>query len=238
MSAAIQIAQMASADPIPPSRRLSSAVSAERERLTRELERRRARTRTLALELVQEEEAASALAARIRLLDELTGGVSQAEPDVRPQPRVAVPTRGVLRGARIRQVAVELLAASEWRDQPVQYADWFRLVESAGYAIAGRDPQAAFLTQITRSPVVRRFDRPGTYQLDHKALDVLKEEAAGLRDELAQLPAVDIAGSTDQSRELRDQRGRLTAALARVEARVEEAQAGVAAAARPERRAS
>jgi len=231
---------MASPEPIPPSRRLSSAITAERDRLARELDRRRNRARALTRELTEEEDAISALTARIRLLDEVSGAGNQAEPsapDLQSQRRVATATRGVLRGARIRQVAVELLAASEWRDQPVHYADWFRLVESAGYAIAGRDPQAAFLTQITRSPLVRRFDRPGTYHLDLHAADALEAEAASLRHQLAQLRPADAASSPD-AQELRDQRGRLTAALARIEARIEEAHAGIAAAAPAERRAS
>src|SRR6185312_871748 len=104
MSAAIQIAQMASPEPIPPSRRLSSAITAERDRLARELDRRRNRARALTRELTQEEDAISALTARIRLLDEVSGAGNQAEPsapDLQSQPRVAAATRGVLRGARI-----------------------------------------------------------------------------------------------------------------------------------------
>jgi hypothetical protein len=239
MAAAIEIARMATPEPIVPSRRLSAAISAERDRLARELQRRRAKARALARDLAAEEEAINALADRIRLLDEVSGNQGQhAAATPSPHPHAAQSARGVLRGARIRQVAVELLAASEWRDQPVHYADWFRLVETAGYAIAGRDPQAAFLTQITRSPLVRRFDRPGTYQLDPHAVEALAAQAAHIRDQLAQLPFADIATSAEDAQAVREQRGRLTTALARTEAQLDEAQAGLAAARGTTRRAS
>ena len=70
----------------------------------------------------------------------------------------------VLRGPAIRTTAVALLVASG-RDA-LHYREWFDLLTQAGHEVAGKDPLAVFLTQITRSPAVRKGARPGEYVLD------------------------------------------------------------------------
>jgi hypothetical protein len=67
-------------------------------------------------------------------------------------------TNAVLAGARIREVAVLLLASSANPTRPIHYQQWYRLFRDAGYGIDARDPVATFLTQISRSPAVRRAD--------------------------------------------------------------------------------
>lgn len=72
-----------------------------------------------------------------------------------------------LRGARLREVAVEVLAARAAPGEPVYYRDWYTWVAENGFRIAGRDPLATFLAQITRAPRVARVGgaRSGRYAL-------------------------------------------------------------------------
>ena len=79
--------------------------------------------------------------------------------------------------------------------EPLHYCAWFQQLLGAGFAVAGRDPQAVFLTQPTRSPVVRRTPSPesmsgtATHQSDcdggaekalEEALELLGQRRAGI----------------------------------------------------------
>ena len=94
---------------------------------------------------------------------------------------------GLLRGPAIRRAAVEVLLAQTDRPEALHYRDWFDLVRAAGFDVAGKDPLAVFLTQLSRSPVIRRGTQAGVYELDVTraarlgiALDRLHEDLRGL----------------------------------------------------------
>jgi hypothetical protein len=75
-----------------------------------------------------------------------------------------------LRGQRLQEVAVEILASRVAPGQPIHYKQWFEWVEQEGYAVAGKDPLATFLGQINRSPrVTSAGRRTGLYLLHHAA---------------------------------------------------------------------
>jgi hypothetical protein len=69
-----------------------------------------------------------------------------------------------LRGTAIREIAVRVLV--ERGAGPIHYRDWHELLREAGYAVSGNDPQSTLLTQISRSPVVRRTTTAGVYEID------------------------------------------------------------------------
>lgn len=71
-----------------------------------------------------------------------------------------------LRGARLREIAVRILAERA-QSEPVHYRQWYEWLREAGYTVAGHDPLASFLAQITRAPEVQRVggQRSGRYQL-------------------------------------------------------------------------
>ena len=56
-------------------------------------------------------------------------------------------------GPDIREVAVRLLVDNG--REAMHYREWYELLERAGHEIAGKDPLAVFLTQISRSPAVQ-----------------------------------------------------------------------------------
>jgi hypothetical protein len=127
----------------------------------------------------------------------------------------------VLAGARIREAAVLLLASSPNPRRPIHYQQWFELLRSAGYAVDAQDPLAAFLTQINRSPVVRRAGAPGVYALDFEATTKLRRQLRQLEHELAHKISVpDSAASTRQTGPTRKE---LIRAMQKTERLLEEA---------------
>ena len=71
-----------------------------------------------------------------------------------------------LRGRRLREIAVELLRKRRQPGEIVHYREWYDLVLAAGIRVAGKDPLATFLTQVSQAPEVRSVrHRSGLYQL-------------------------------------------------------------------------
>jgi hypothetical protein len=191
-----------------PSARLVRAVAAERE----ELERHRAR-------LAREAEELRAALARIEHgleeIDERRGLLDRLAP-TEPE-RHARPDDGhALRGPGIREVAVALLADNG--REAMHYREWYELLERAGHTIAGKDPLAVFLTQISRSPAVRRGNRAGVYELDRGAAHRLRQQLDALQRDLHTLsPAT---GTTHDA--TRARRRHLNAEINRAERALEE----------------
>jgi hypothetical protein len=85
--------------------------------------------------------------------------------ELAPQLRVDLQTEE-LRGQRLRQVAIEILENELGAGESIHYRDWFRLVRAAGHRVAGKDPMASFLTQVSRSDAVEPLGaRSGRYRL-------------------------------------------------------------------------
>ena len=222
---------MATPEPLVPSRRLQSAAAAERERLLRELSRLDARAGVLADELQQINSRCDELRDQLALLARFSSSEEDSAFPVRkpstaghlqPVRSEETPRKAILRGARIREVAVILLASSPQPRRPIHYQKWYELVRDAGYAVAGRDPQATFLTQISRSPVIRRADAPGTYALDFDAPRALRAELGRLRTRLLEISS-DSTESTDDVTRVRKQRHELDSMTRRLERELEEA---------------
>jgi hypothetical protein len=73
---------------------------------------------------------------------------------------------GALRGQRLREVAVEILAQRYAPGDEVHYRDWYELVAAEGLSVAGKDPVATFLAQVSRSDAVEPVGRrTGRYRL-------------------------------------------------------------------------
>jgi hypothetical protein len=102
---------------------------------------------------------------------------------------------------------VDLLVASG--REALHYREWFDLLTRHGHAVAGKDPLAVFLTQLSRSPVLRKGARPGHYELDRQAPARLKRKLDRLHREFLSAN--------------RAQRTRITAEIARTERQLDEA---------------
>ena len=123
--------------------------------------------------------AALALERQANDLDEILGRA--------PQLRLDVPAAG-LSGQRLREAAVEILTRVRGLNVPIHYREWYELLESEGMIVAGRDPLATFLTQVTRSPVVERAEgRAGVYLLNpgeagREAMDDVQSAQVAVRN--------------------------------------------------------
>lgn len=108
---------------------------------------------------------------------------------------------------------------------------------AAGYAVAGKDPAASFLTNIRDSPAVRRGSSSGQYRIDPQALARTRQAHAEALAELEDLENR-IAGITRDAlaepprpgelEELREHRQALKAQLRRLELEADEVAAIVA----------
>jgi hypothetical protein len=219
--------------------RLLRAAAAERMALLRERERLTRRRDGLAGQLATVEEQLATVSERIELIDRLAPEAA----NIHPLP--AREERAGLKGAAIRRAAIEVLlarAATGGARQgapgggPIHYKDWYALLERAGHHVAGKDPLAVFLTQISRSPLVRRSTQAGVYELDLGAPTRLRERLARLHARLAEHAGRD-ASRVGQPGE-RAERERLLAELAATERALEEALRMLPADAAPDERAA
>lgn len=72
----------------------------------------------------------------------------------------------ILRGERLREVALQILTEEIPPGDEIHYRDWFALVQRAGHRIGGRDPLATFLAQVNRADgVIAVGRRSGRYKL-------------------------------------------------------------------------
>lgn len=140
----------------PDNRSLTDSLRDEYGALFRRLERSRVRAQTLR-ELA--EQAADQVAADERMLRSMAEvlGISQQT--------ILEDLGGALRGQRLREVAVEVLRRRCGPDAEIHYRDWYDLVVQE-VAIAGKDPRATFLAQISRADEVQSVgNRSGRYRL-------------------------------------------------------------------------
>jgi hypothetical protein len=204
-----------------PSARLVRAAAAERVELDRHRERLLAARDRLRAELAGIEASLRDLDERDALLDRLAGPAPAARSVAASPP--ASDAAPPLRGPAIRRAAVEVLRGLPGRPQALHYRAWFDALRAAGYAVAGKDPLAVFLTQLSRSPVVRRGTQSGVYELDPTAPRRLRERLDALHGELRGLTAAPSA--TADLTAIRARRAALTAEISRVEKALEEAEA-------------
>jgi hypothetical protein len=167
-----------------PSARLVRAVTAERAELERHRAGLHAEAQELRAALERIEHRLIEIDERCELLERLAPAPPVAEPRERDE--------RTLRGPAIREAAVRTLIAHE-RDT-IHYREWFELLTRTGHEISGKDPLAVFLTQISRSPAVKRGTTAGVYELDRHAPQRLRNRIEGLQHELRGLPATGTAG--------------------------------------------
>ena len=222
---------VATAETWTPSRRMKAAAAAERERVERELARLGAREHELAAELAAVRAARAELEHQRDVLNHFAHEPARtpgtADRRLRALPDAAEPAQSngctVLRGARIRETAVRVLAANAQPDAPVHYRDWFELLSAQGFMPAGKDPLATFLTQVGRSPVVQRSTAAGMYVLDLEFPKWARDRLATLRAQLAEMQERSSEVTVEQIAAARERRSHVTAEMQDVERQLEEA---------------
>ena len=196
-----------------PSARLVRAAVAERAELRAHRERLLAAREGLRAELEVVEASLREVDERATLLDRLVGAAAP-EPDAEA-------------GPAIRRAAVQVLLALPDRPLALHYRDWFEALRAEGYEVLGKDPLAVFLTQLSRSPLVRKGTQGGVYELDRDAPRRLRHHLDALHDELRGLTATPSA--TADLTAIRARRAAITAQITQTEKALEEAEAVLSA---------
>jgi hypothetical protein len=209
-------------DGVSPSARRVRAAAAERHEHTGRRDRLLTTREELCAELARIDAVLHELDERARLLDRLAGAQNASEPDAPGGYQTRGLRAGVLRGPAIRQTAVEVLLALPGRPQAMHYRDWYEVVRAAGYTVAGKDPVAVFLTQITRSPATRKSTQPGVYELDTTAPQRLRDQLEGLHEDLRALAAT--PGAATDLAAVRRRRAQIHAEIGHVEKSLTEAE--------------
>jgi hypothetical protein len=221
-----------------PSTRLLRAAVAERADLARHRERLTHERSRLLDELRELDAALAAVDRRLEVLAELAGEPGDSTPGAEAVLEAAgngVPAPGaspdedrtVLRGPAIREAAVRVLIAQPRSVEALHYRQWYELLVEAGFRIAGKDPLAVFLTQLSRSPLVRKASAPGVYELDRQAPLRIRQRLDRLQAELREVtvgaPGQIATASPIELGAVRARRHELDLAISQQERALEEA---------------
>lgn len=60
-----------------------------------------------------------------------------------------------LRGQRLQEIAIQILAERRAVGEAVHYREWYGLLRAAGYSVGGKEPLASFLATVSRSSKVK-----------------------------------------------------------------------------------
>jgi hypothetical protein len=211
-----------------PSSRLLRAALAERADLVRHRERLTHERSRLLSELHELDEGLAAVDRRLEVLSELAGEPDALAPEnANVSPAASDENRTVLRGPAIREAAIRVLIAQPGPIEAMHYRRWYELLVEAGYRIAGKDPLAVFLTQLSRSPLVRKASAPGVYEVDRQAPLRIRQRLERLQAELREvtvgIPGHLAAASPIELGAVRARRHELDLAISQQERALEEA---------------
>jgi hypothetical protein len=137
----------------------------------------------------------------------------------------AADRRAEISGGAIRSLAVPLLLR-ERGPGPIHYADWADLLRAQGLEIAGKRPEAVFLSQVSRSPLVRATTKAGYYEIDLDAPRKLEDELRRQRTKLATV-VIDDPRDPQASERHREARRELQLSISRLERRLAEARSAL-----------
>lgn len=189
--------------------RLREEIDHARTRVDAAADRRRAREAELEAARVEEAAARQTLAVL-----EAVGGEASGN-DVAH----AAPAPRLLAGSELREMIARVGLRRGAVGRAIHWSDWHAWLREAGYDAAGKKREATFLTQLARSPLVRRSHQDGVYVLDVAQLARERERLHLLHARLSQLPAPDQLALLG---DLRAQRRDLQNETARAERAVEE----------------
>jgi hypothetical protein len=203
------------------SQRFTKAARAERDRLARRRSRLSKRREDLQgkIDLLDEE-----LEAVDREISTLENFALASNKEDEPAEAEAGREGGsqLLNGAAIRILAVPLLLR-EQGTAPIHYRSWLGLLTRHGYAVAGKRPDAVFLNQVVRSPLIRATTQAGYYEVDLGAVDRLRGQLRRQQSELAEFMRQAPSEVGEAFDRYRERQRTLNAAIARTERELDEA---------------
>jgi chaperonin cofactor prefoldin len=211
-----------------PSPRFLRAVAAEQSDLARRRDELLEQRRLLQAQLDEIDATVGEVDERLLLIHRLIGEDPEQQGEITGAASPVTTTQHAgcdepLRGPAIRVTAIRVLLGHPRRPEAIHYREWFSLVADAGYRVAGKDPLAVFLTQLSRSPLVHRGTQSGVYELDRDAPDRLRRNLEALKSQLRAMTAAP-SSSTASLSSIRSQRTALNLEIGKLEKALEEAQ--------------
>lgn len=200
---------------------LERELVAARTRVEELADRRRQLEGALDAAIAAERAARQALDAVRAIANEAAGAVpgliATAALDLAASPKPDSAGRGRLAGGELREMAARVALRRQAQGRPVHWREWLGWLREDGLDAAGKNPDATFLTQLARSPIVRRTAQDGVYVLDLELLVKCRERLQELHGHLAQVPPpeqlVMLGDVRQQRRELESQIARAERAL-------------------------
>lgn len=211
-----------------PTKRFLRAAEREREGILVHHRRLEAERDRLLAEADRVNQAISQLDQRLQTLNDLLGPLSEGEPLQHERkmpsptdPSEADPAGRMIAGPQIREAAVRVILQQPEYVEALHYRQWYERVKAAGFAVKGKNPEAVFLTQLNRSPVIRKSSEAGVYELDRQAPLRLRQRLERLQAELRDLTS-SRTSDTDLS-SARARRQELNVNISQTERALEEA---------------
>jgi hypothetical protein len=203
------------------SQRFAQAATTERNRLIRKRDQLSEKREDLQQRLEELDKELEAVDQEIIVLEGFTSQVAESARSASTAEDLEVALPEEISGGAIRALAVPMLLR-ERGPGPIHYVEWAELLRSKGLQVAGKRPDAVFLNQVVRSPLVRSTTKAGIYELDLEAPQRLEDRLRQEKTKLATLMIENPRGAEDFSRHREAQR-ELQNAIARTERELAEA---------------
>jgi hypothetical protein len=168
------------------SQRFTQAATSERNRLVRRRSQLSRKRSDLQERLDDLDEQLESVEQEITVLESFAGRATEAKPASAPAQGKGAGVLNTISGGAIRHLAVPLLLRRRGPG-PIHYTEWANLLRAEGFEIAGKRPDAVFLNQVTRSPLVRATTKRGYYELDLDAPTRLEDQLRGQTTRLGTL---------------------------------------------------
>lgn len=205
----------------------SRSLQEEMERAAGAYDEADLRVRILEVELQAAQAEREIAANRLEHLCELARSqgvtpVLRAAPEVTRNVKVRQGPRSEneLSGARLREAAIQSVLERGEVNRPIHHTQWLAWLRADGFEPAGKRPENVFLTQIGRSPLVRRGDEPGFYVVEPRRVVELQDQLRSLHEQFGTLPPPDQMSLIGDGRERRQE---LQTDINRIERALQEA---------------
>jgi hypothetical protein len=203
------------------SQRFTQAATNERNRLVRKRAQLSQKREDLQKRLDALDKELETVDQEIIVLEGLALGGTGTHRPAAAQQIAGVDGSTTISGGAIRTLAVPVLLR-ERGPGPIHYAEWAALLRTEGYQVAGKRPDAVFLNQVTRSPLVRATTKAGYYELDLDAPQHLEDRLRQQKTKLATL-MIENPKDADEFERYREAQRELQTAIARTEREIAEA---------------
>ncbi|HEY2477718.1 MAG TPA: hypothetical protein VGI17_03215 [Solirubrobacterales bacterium] len=203
------------------SQRFALAATNERNRLLQKRARVAAKRQALQERLQALDSEIESMDEEIVAIEAFVAGRETADRESDSGPAAFAEDRREISGGAIRALAVPLLLR-ERGPGPIHYTDWAGLLRAQGLEIAGKRPDAVFLSQVSRSPLVRATTKAGYYEIDLDAPRKLEDELRRQKTKLA-TAMIDDPKDPQAAERHREARRELQLTISRTERELAEA---------------